>query len=138
MKVIVVCTGNVARSPALAHILQEKYPRHTFDSAAVGVRALPGRVMARPMRQILTEEGFGDYAEAHRSQLLADVMDRNYELAVACTPIHVKHLHRIAPDLTSVLCQPVIHDPAFHGEERYRACWELILQAAENFRPMFA
>jgi protein-tyrosine-phosphatase len=128
MNVTVVCTGNVARSPAMARVLMEMCPQHTFYSAAVGARALPGRVMACPMREILVQHGFGEYAKAHRSKLFADRTE-DPDLVIACAPVHMKHLERIAPDVKRLLSNPIIFDPAFRSNE-YKACWDLIIRAA--------
>lgn len=138
MKAVVVCTGNVARSPALAKLLQEKYPQHTFVSAAVGLKATSGRRMARNMRLIMEKCGWADYAEEHRSQLYGETIeDGNPDVVIACARVHMKYLAAIAPDVPHVLAYPEIFDPAFRGPEGYDKCWDLIEAAALNLGPMF-
>lgn len=135
MRIAVVCTGNVARSPALARVLQEMYPHHTFSSAAVGLKATRGRKMAKPMREILTQCGWGDYAETHRSKLFMDLDEPH--IAIAAAPVHMKYLAAIAPDIPHMLSDPVIFDPAFGTREGYERCWDLIQESAAQFRAVF-
>ena len=127
----VVCTGNVARSPALARVLMEMCPQHTFRSAAVGMRALPGRIMALPMREIMIEHGFGEFAKAHRAKLFTE-RAADPDLVIACATVHMKRLALIAPDVPAMLSRPVIFDPAWRTSEGYKACWDLIIRSADT------
>lgn len=126
-RVMVVCTGNVARSPALATLLAYARPDLTVTSAAVGARAQPGRRMARPMRELLTDHGHGYAAAQHRSHLFdpADPPD----IAIAVAPVHVRRLHKLAPDVP-VIRTTHIPDPAFGGPPAYHRVWPLLVAAA--------
>lgn len=105
----------------------------TVDSAAVGERAVAGRRMARPMRELMQTLGpeAEAYAEAHRSKLLADV--EKPDLIVAVSHIHERRLEILAPGAARVLCSPVIPDPAFGGTEAYAIAWADIRENAEKF-----
>lgn len=127
MTVCIVCTGNVARSPAIEILLRGLRPDLTVISAAVGLKAQAGRVMAKPMRQLLTSAGHVVAADAHRSRLITDVPVGAVCYAVA--PVHMKRLaargiagHYIGP----------IPDPAFGGREAYERVWPLIVAAANE------
>lgn len=130
MRITIVCTGNVARSVALAALLSDYRPDLTVDSAAVGRKASPGRRAARPMRALLDQAGHGDLAEDHRSRLWADLP--RPDLTVACAPVHLQHLSRLDPAAPTLLADPTIPDPAFGGLEAYERAWPLLLQAARN------
>lgn len=130
MHVTIICTGNVARSPALAVLLAEARPDLTVTSAAVGAKATAGRRMARPMRELLTAYGRPDAAEAHRSQLLADFPTLP-DVAVATAPVHARRLAALAPELAVVRINP-IPDPAFGGAAAYARVWPLLVEAAEH------
>jgi protein-tyrosine-phosphatase len=128
MKVIVVCTGNVARSPALACLLQAGRQDMEVGSAAVGHRAVSGLRMRKPMRDIMAWYGYATYADLHRSRLLADC-DRP-DLIIAVAPVHMKRLEEIAPGIPRLLCDPVIPDPAFGNRTAYEHAWDCIVDAA--------
>lgn len=128
---VVVCTGNVARSPALAAVLQKRFPRDQISSAAVGRKAVAGLPVKRPMREIMQREGLGWYAERHRSTLLAE-LEWEPDLIVCCAAVHMTRVKEICPGVPRTLCDPVIPDPAFGGVEGYERAWELIQAAADD------
>ena len=128
MRVTIVCTGNVARSPALAALLAARRPDLDVTSAAVGLRAKPGRRMARPMRDRLTAAGHADAAEQHRSALLApDPAD----VVVAVAPIHSRRLADSGYPGAVLALDPAIPDPAFGGEAAYETVWPMLVGAAD-------
>jgi protein-tyrosine-phosphatase len=128
--VVVLCTGNVARSPALAALLHRSRPDLKVLSAAIGVNAKNGRLVARPMRNLLTRHGLGDAAQ-HRSQRWDDllrVVKPNYVVAVAQV-----HLHRLSAEWRErALYVGPIPDPAFGGEEAYERVWPMLEEAADR------
>lgn len=129
-RVTVVCTGNVARSPALAAVLHKLLPDIVVTSAAVGRRAVAGAPVKRAMRQIMEREGYGDWA-GHRSILLAE-MEWEPDLLICVAPVHMQRVKEIMPGVSSTLCNPVIPDPAFGEAGAYERAWELILRAADD------
>lgn len=132
MRIVVVCTGNVARSPALAWMLHLRRPDLQVDSAAVGERAVAGRPMAKRMRDLLymTGEEAGMYAMGHRSKLLADA--GKPDLIIATAPVHMRRLEILAPATARLLCSPVIADPAFGGEAAYGKAWSQLTENADK------
>lgn len=111
MKITVVCTGNVNRSPALAIMLARQRPDFKIDSAAVGTKAKPGRPMARPMRELMAGIGFAVQAEKHRSKLLIDC--EKPDLIIATAGVHVKRLIDMAYPVDVLALTPPLPDPAF-------------------------
>lgn len=130
MRVTVVCTGNVARSVALAALLGTYRPDLHLNSAAVGEKAQPGRRAARHMRDLLTQAGHPHLAQTHRSRLWVDLP--RPDVTVACAPVHLKHLARLDPAAPTLLTRPTIPDPAFGGAEAYARAWPLLIQAARH------
>lgn len=129
--VVVVCTGNVARSPALGTLLAEERPDLRVTSAAVGAKAAAGRRMARPMRELMTGAGYGAVAQAHRSRLLADVLAAEHvDLVVCCAEVHVKRLALIPGAPPFVPVKPPLPDPAFGGQAAYERVFPMIRRAA--------
>lgn len=129
MQIVVVCTGNIIRSPALAGIMQAHRPEHEWLSAAVGRKAVAGQRMRKPMREIMHAAGYGDYADAHRSRLLQDLGGRP-DLIIGVAPKHLKRLEELAPDVPRILTQPAIIDPVRGGPELYLQTWKQLRQAA--------
>lgn len=107
-----------------------KCPDIEFESAAIGKRTTGGERMRPHMRRLMTEAGWGAYAEAHRSRRFADLVLRP-DLVVGCTPTHIWKLQEAAPDVPALLTVPVISDPVFGGSEAYARTWEELLQAAD-------
>lgn len=131
MNVTVVCTGNVARSPALAMLLQKLRPDLHVTSAAVGRKAVDGRCCAKPMRQLLAEHaGLNDAASAHRSRRY-DPADRP-DLVICCAKVHAERLRDIDTTVPFLMCYPLIPDPAFGGPAAYIAAFPKILSNAER------
>lgn len=134
MRVVIVCTGNVARSPALACLLRLHRPDLTVDSAGVGVNAKAGLRMKRHMRELLSDNVEGsprwDAAESHRS-VRWDMLEGDVDIAVGVVPVHIERLKILAPNVKRVLTIPRIKDPAYGGLEAYLLAWEQIKLAAE-------
>lgn len=134
MRVVIVCTGNVARSPALACLLQLRRPDLTVESAAVGVNARSGMRMKRHMRELLSDDDPGSFrslaAEQHRS-VRWDELTGDIDCAVGVAPVHIERLEILAPDVPRLLTVPRIKDPAYGGIEGYLLAWEQIKLAAE-------
>jgi protein-tyrosine-phosphatase len=90
-----------------------------------------GAPMKKPMREILERQGMSREAERHRSRLLAE-LEWTPDLVICCAPVHMIRVAEILPGVASVLCHPVIPDPAFGGTEGYEKAWRLIQQAADD------
>jgi len=132
LSVMVVCTGNIIRSPALACALVRRRPDLEVRSAAVGRNAKPGLRMKKPMREILEREGWGGYAHKHRSMLLSDwLAEEEFDLIVGVTPVHMKRLAELAPGVPRILTEPTVKDPVRGGPAEYEEAWSQILRAAE-------
>lgn len=67
--VLVVCHGNVCRSPAAEKILRKMYPDLSVVSA--GLRCTPGKIISRKMRTVLE---VGGYDSDGRSKIITDEM----------------------------------------------------------------
>lgn len=128
--ITVVCTGNVARSAAMGILLQDARPDLQVYSAAVGAKAKRGRRMAKPMRELMAQAGFGEDAEAHRSRLLEDVPSS--DLVICTAPVHLRRLQEMEDQSPHMLLDPALPDPAFGGRPAYARVWPMILDAVQN------
>lgn len=130
MRVLIVCSGNIARSPTLAALLQARRPDLTVTSAGLSQHA-GGKRMARRMRDYLATVGLRAQAEHHRS--------RGFEAALAQDDPHLiiattEHHAELVQSRCRVLCQTTEHvnDPAFGGAEGYAAAWTQLQRIAEQ------
>jgi protein-tyrosine phosphatase len=56
-RVLVVCTGNVCRSPAAELLLRDRLGAADVDVASAGVHALVGQPVDPPVAELLVERG---------------------------------------------------------------------------------
>lgn len=131
MRINIVCTGNVARSPALEILLQAARPDLTVESSAVGTNAKPGRRCALPMRELLAtrSNAAGILAEAHRSRLLSDCEEP--DLIVCTARIHEQRLAEQGNTVPYLVLDPPLPDPAFGGRPAYLKVWPMLLDATK-------
>jgi protein-tyrosine phosphatase len=85
--ILVVCTGNICRSPAAARLLGHALsPGLGFDIQSAGTRALVGAPVAAPMAELLEEEGVS--ASDFRAQQLTPELLRTAGLVLTMTRAH--------------------------------------------------
>lgn len=98
-RVLVVCTGNICRSPMAAIVLRDRLEaagladRVEVDSAGISDEERGNPVDARAAA-VLTEAGYDAAGHAAR-QVLVDELDR-HDLALAMTEQHARALRRLA------------------------------------------
>jgi len=67
--ILVICTANICRSPAVAMLLQESLANKSVKVSSAGTLALNGNKAEDTMRKLLVERGLHQI-EDHRSQAL--------------------------------------------------------------------
>lgn len=92
-RILVVCVGNICRSPTAEIMLRRHLPAATVSSA--GLHALVGRPMDDTARAVLETHGLDGSAHIAR-QLDADML-RDADLILAMEPAHVDAITRQAP-----------------------------------------
>lgn len=112
LRVLAVCTGNVARSPLVAQLLRVRLPKDVVRVESAGVNALVGAPMATPARQIAERHDIVD-ARAHHARQLTAVQLREHDLVLALSREHrseIARLHPIASRYTFTLreCADII------------------------------
>ncbi len=99
-RVLVVCTGNVCRSPFAATLLNH-YLGPAFEASSAGTRALVGQPMTAQMAQLAKEAEAPD--PLHRARQLDAAMLEHSELVLTATRSHRSDVARMAPGRISVL-----------------------------------
>ncbi|KXJ42454.1 low molecular weight protein-tyrosine-phosphatase [Marinobacter sp. Hex_13] len=96
-KILVVCVGNICRSPTaevlLKHRLQENGKEIAVDSAGLG--ALVGKDIEPTARQVLVENGIEP--NRHSAKQINIDMIAQADLVLAMEQAHLQHLNEIAP-----------------------------------------
>ncbi|WP_176042376.1 low molecular weight phosphotyrosine protein phosphatase [Burkholderia stabilis] len=92
-RILVVCTGNVCRSPAAQALLARALPGCTVESA--GIAAIGGMAIDPVMNDLLTARGF-DWA-AHRARRTDDGICRWADLIFVMETMHRHVIERTYP-----------------------------------------
>ena len=77
-RILVVCTGNICRSPCAQMILRKAFPTRVITSA--GIKAARGKPMDKNLEALLASRGYS--CEGHLSQRLTGEMISNSNLVL--------------------------------------------------------
>ena len=137
-KILIVCVGNICRSPTGERILQKLLP--TKHVASAGIAAEKSRLVDKPadkMAITIANENCVDL-ENHRAQQLTPQLCAQYDLILVMEKGHVEALTQIAPEArgkTMLFSQWVgqqdIPDPYRQSREAFEHVYRLIEEAAE-------
>ncbi|MEH4990247.1 protein tyrosine phosphatase [Enterobacter asburiae] len=93
-RILVICTGNICRSPAGERLLRRALPGVVVDSAGtLGITGYP----ADRMMQAVCEAG-GISLDGHLSRPVTPSLMRVYDLLLAMEQSHISHLTALAPE----------------------------------------
>ncbi|EPS1771878.1 protein tyrosine phosphatase [Klebsiella aerogenes] len=132
--ILVVCTGNICRSPIGERLLRRMLPEKKIDSAGTG--ALVGhhaddKAIKIAAYHCLTLEG-------HEGRQLTSALGREYDLILVMERKHIEQVDRILPGSRGKTMlfahwsgQRDIPDPYRKSDEAFHSVYELIEKAAE-------
>lgn len=130
--ILVVCTGNICRSPIGERFLRRALPNKRIDSAGTG--ALVGHDADSSAIKIAAQNGLS--LEGHKGQQLTSSLAREYDLILVMEKSHIEQICRIAPEVrgkTMLFGQWLGHreipDPYRKSEEAFASVYQLIEQA---------
>lgn len=134
--ILVVCTGNICRSPIGERFLRKALPNKVIDSAGTG--ALVGYDADITASKIAMQNGLT--LEQHKARQFTSSLSRNYELILAMDKSHIEQIGRIAPEARGKtmlfghwLEQREIPDPYKKSEEAFSSVYKLIVAAGERW-----
>ncbi|HIF9319179.1 arsenate reductase/protein-tyrosine-phosphatase family protein [Photobacterium damselae] len=136
--ILVVCVGNICRSPTGERILQSKIPNKTVRSAGVGTAksGLSGKPADKMAAAVAEEHGYS--LEGHQAQQLTSELARDYDLILVMEKGHIEAVTNIAPEVRGKtmlfgqwIGQQDIPDPYRLSKEAFDHAYKLIDQAAE-------
>lgn len=135
-KVLVVCIGNVCRSPTAERLLQRFHPTLTVESAGLG--ALVGKG-ADPMAISVAAENQLSL-EGHCARQISSSLCRNYDLILTMEKSHIARLCDMAPEMRGKVmlfghweneCE--IPDPYRKSRETFEAVYTLLERSARQW-----
>ena len=134
--ILVVCMGNICRSPTAERILQKKLPNHRISSA--GINALAGK--DADFQAIKTALKHGVIVAGHTARQLTPQMCDEGDLILVMEPAHIDMVADIQPSalskaflLAQWLPKKNIPDPFKQSSEMFEAVFLQIEQAADTW-----
>lgn len=135
-KILIVCVGNICRSPTAERILRDIMPNKTIDSA--GISAVVGHGANELAKEVAIQHGVD--LDNHQARQLTNEMCQAYHLILVMEQPHIAAVCEIAPEargkvmlLGHWLNQQEIADPFRRSEEMYQHVFKLIHKAAHSW-----
>ncbi len=132
--ILVVCLGNICRSPTAEKILQKKLPNHQISSA--GIKALAGK--DADFQAIKTALKHGVVIAGHTARQLTPEMCDKADLILVMEPEHIDKVADIQPSarsktilLAQWLPKKTIPDPFTQSSEMFDAVHQQLEEAAD-------
>ncbi|MEY2266992.1 protein tyrosine phosphatase [Klebsiella pneumoniae] len=130
--ILVVCTGNICRSPIGERYLRKMMPNKIVDSAGTG--ALIGH--GADLTAIKVAEAHDLCLEGHKARQLTSSIAKQYDLILVMERSHVEQIGSIAPEVRGKIMlfghwldRKNIPDPYKKSEEAFELVYKLIEQA---------
>lgn len=136
--ILIVCVGNICRSPAGERVLQQLLPNKTISSAGIAVEKsrLTGKSADETAKLIASEKGFS--LESHQAQQLTAQLFVKQDLILVMEQGHIDALTEIVPEArgkTMLFGHWVnsvdIPDPYRQSREAFDHAYSLIEQSAQ-------
>ncbi|MFS6938708.1 hypothetical protein [Neisseria animaloris] len=135
-KILIVCIGNICRSPTAERLLQQKMPLLNISSA--GLRAVTGK--DAELQAIRTALKHGVIVAGHTARQLTPEMCKEADLILVMEPIHIEMVADILPEarrktmlFAQWLPKKSIPDPFRQPDEVFEAVYRQLADAAEQW-----
>ena len=136
--ILVVCVGNICRSPLGEAMLQNLLPHKKVASA--GVAAEKSRLVGKPAdeKAILVANERDIDLSNHRSQQVSSALCAEFDLILVMEKGHIEAITAIAPEVRGKtmlfgqwIGQKDVPDPYKQSKEAFDYAYQLIEQAAQ-------
>lgn len=135
-KILVVCVGNICRSPTAERLLKQYQPQLTVASAGLG--ALVGKGADARASQVAAEHQLP--LDGHCARQVSASLCRDYDLILAMEKRHIHALCDIAPEMRGKVMlfghwdnEREIPDPYRKSHEAFEAVYTLLDQSARQW-----
>lgn len=134
--ILVICTGNICRSPIGERLLRQLLPNKRIDSAGVGA------LVNHPADEsaIRTAKKYGLSLEGHKGVKFTSTLGRKYDLLLVMEQNHLEQISRIAPEVRGKtmlfghwLDGKEIPDPYRKSDEAFDSVYQLLAQASKRW-----
>ncbi|WP_338574357.1 protein tyrosine phosphatase [Erwinia billingiae] len=134
--ILVVCVGNICRSPTGERLLKSALPDKKIASAGLG--AMVGEAADGTASNVAEQHGVS--LDGHVAQQLTSGMCRDYDLILVMEKKHVDSVNRINPSVRGKtmlfghwLNQQEIADPYKKSREAFEAVYGILENAAQKW-----
>ncbi|MFV8908115.1 protein tyrosine phosphatase [Serratia fonticola] len=134
--ILVVCVGNICRSPTGERLLDKYLPNKKIASAGLG--ALIGKSADATATEVAITHALS--LNGHQAQQLTSAMCREYDLILVMEKKHIDAVCRIAPEVRGKtmlfghwLDQREIADPYRQSREAFEFVYRLLDESAQKW-----
>ncbi|PSU50925.1 phosphotyrosine protein phosphatase [Photobacterium frigidiphilum] len=136
-KILVVCVGNICRSPSGEYLLKQQLPDRIINSAGIATAksGLSGKPADKMANTVAQEHGYS--LDAHQAQQLTPELCREHDLILVMEKGHIDAVTHIAPEARGKIMLfgqwiglQDIPDPYRQSREAFDHAYMLIEQAA--------
>ncbi|EOF4702629.1 protein tyrosine phosphatase [Klebsiella oxytoca] len=134
--ILVVCTGNICRSPIGERFLRKALPNKKIDSAGTG--AMVDHEADASAKRIAEKHGLS--LDGHKGKQFTPSLGRRYDLILVMEREHIEQIGRIAPEARGKTMlfghwveQKEIPDPYKKSDEAFSSVYKLIEQAGQQW-----
>ncbi|TQI79805.1 protein-tyrosine phosphatase [Serratia fonticola] len=134
--ILVVCVGNICRSPTGERLLKKLLPHKNIGSAGLG--ALVGKPADESAIDIANQNGLS--LDGHKGRQLTAPMCRSYDLILVMEKGHIDAVCRLAPEVRGKtmlfghwLGQKDIVDPYRQSSEAFKFVYQLLNESAQKW-----
>ena len=135
-KILIVCVGNICRSPTAQYMLQAALPNKQVDSA--GLHAMVNRDMDAQARAVAEKQGL--VCDTHCARQLTSELAREYDLILVMEKRHRDEIAERFPELmakTMLLAkwegEKDIPDPYRKSDEVFEQIYKLIETSVQSW-----
>ncbi|MCA1922417.1 MULTISPECIES: low molecular weight protein-tyrosine-phosphatase Wzb [Buttiauxella] len=135
-KILVVCVGNICRSPTAERLLKSYHPQLTVTSAGLG--ALVGKGADAGAVRVAEQHNLS--LEGHCAKQVSGKMCREYDLILAMEKRHISALCEMAPEMRGKVmlfghwdAEREIPDPYRKSHDAFEAVYGLLDQNAQKW-----
>lgn len=139
--ILVVCVGNICRSPVGERLLKDRLPRLRVESAGLG--ALVGEPVDAQMAEVAAQHGLD--VSGHAARQFSRDLARSFDLVLVMEPGHRAEILASAPELSGKtmafdhwLGGTGIGDPYRRARDVHERAYEAIERAADAWKMKLA
>lgn len=137
--VLVVCTGNICRSPMGEYLLRERWGKTAAKVGSAGTAALVSWPADDDAQAVMQEHGID--MSTHRARQLDRELVRSHELILTMEDHHARWLlghfpearGRVYSMLHWLQTEASVPDPYCQGRAAFAQTWELLEPAVESW-----